>query len=342
MSSVLFLLKASEDSAGYSQVKSSGLFTSAKLVVDMLRASGIDAVLETVIDGNCIDRLLHKYKPMLVILEALWCPPYKIIELQRLHPRVHWVARIHSELPFLANEGMAIEWLLAYDRAGVQVSANSLRCTEDLTFLKESVYLPNFYAPERVEEKAQCSRPRLDIGCFGAIRPLKNQLAQAIAAIEYARQQRKPLAFHVNGTRHEQGGESVYKNLKALFGAHREHCELVEHPWLSHDKFLALVRDMDLCMNVSFSETFNIVSADAVSQMTPVVASPEVSWLPEGVQADPTSVPRMVRVIRRVMESREHYVSDNWRALHRFTRVSRELWLAFLERVQERAHPKLV
>jgi hypothetical protein len=53
----------------------------------------------------------------------------------------------------------------------------------------------------------------------------------------------------------------------------------MEYDWLSHDEFIDLVQRMDLGMQVSFTETFNIVTADFVNNNIPVVVSKEVSWV---------------------------------------------------------------
>lgn len=334
MSSVLFLLKRNEDSGGYSEYKSSGLLNSAVQVVDMLRESGVTAVLETVVDGNCIDKFITKHRPSVVVLEAVWCPPSKIAELQQLHPRVRWVARIHSEIPFLANEGIAIAWLRKYAELGVDISANSQRTAADLLEIDaDAIFLPNYYIPVSVLPREN-KIPNLKVGCFGAIRPMKNQLAQAFAALEFARSTRQYLEFHVNGTRLEQGGKQVLENLRALFAGQRA-ARLVEHGWMKRAEFLKVVREMDFSLAVSLSETFNIVTADAVSQDVPVVVSREVQWLDAGVQADPTNISGIARVMREVAGQRGFWVRHNRKMLHAYNRVSREHWLNFIERAEK-------
>jgi hypothetical protein len=69
---------------------------------------------------------------------------------------------------------------------------------------------------------------------------------------------------------------------------------LVEHPWLDHEAFLALIKSMDVIMQVSFSETFCIVAADAVFCRVPVVGSKVVFWLSNLSQANPNSTEDMV------------------------------------------------
>src|SRR5689334_13150548 len=98
----------------------------------------------------------------------------------------------------------------------------------------------------------------INIASFGSLRPFKNQLIQAVAAIVFAEQKDKILYFHINSTRMEQGGESVIKNIKALFEG-TDH-KLVEHGWLEQHHFLELVSRMDLGMQISFTESFNLVA----------------------------------------------------------------------------------
>ena len=59
------------------------------------------------------------------------------------------------------------------------------------------------------------------------------------------------------------------------------------HDWLDHKDFLELVKTMDLALQVSLTETFNIVSADTINQNIPTVVSPEIRWASSFYKADP-------------------------------------------------------
>jgi hypothetical protein len=134
----------------------------------------------------------------------------------------------------------------------------------------------------------------INISCFGAIRPLKNHLSQALAAVHFAQQHGLKLRFHINATRPEQQGENILKNLRSMFENLPIH-ELVEHPWTDHRDFVRLIRDeIDLGMQVSYTETYNIVAADHVAAGVPVVTSSEVSFVMPLMHADPNSIPSMV------------------------------------------------
>jgi hypothetical protein len=326
---VLFILKKHEIYGGYSYSgRASGLRHSAEFVSDMLEASGFESKVVVVDDNNDIDREVFKFKPGVVFIEALWVVPEKFDVLKQLHPKVKWVVRIHSELAFLANEGIAIEWMKAYRERGVLVSPNSFKTSEDFQVLGlDPVYLPNFY-PDIALKQKQYPRMKhvIHVGCFGAIRPLKNQLAQAVAAIRFADQNRLNLVFHINSSRIEDNGSSVLKNLRALFdsGVH----QLVEHSWKSHMEFLELLDEMDICLSVSFSETFSIVTADAVSRLVPVVTYPEVVWVESRVKARPT----VTRDITEKMElALSHGVKNSLTRLREFSNISRGIWLDFLK-----------
>jgi len=280
------------------KLTSSGLLNSAGFVVDMLNRNGIDSKLVDVVDNNCIDREVTQYKPTHVIIEALWVVPEKFKILTKLHPKVKWIIRLHSNIPFLSNEGIAFKWLSEYIKyKNVYLGSNTRQTVDALEEMLNTkvFYLPNYYTIKERKHKDSNSR-FLDIGCFGAIRPLKNQLIQAVAAIEYANENDKILRFHMNGDRIEGRGEPVLENIKALFAANPKH-ELILHPWLNHKEFLDLVSKMDLGMQVSFSETFNIVAADFVNCNVPVVVSPEIEWVSAIFKCPPTEKKKIKRTI---------------------------------------------
>lgn len=297
---ILFILKQKNNYAGSTNSTApSGLHNSAKFVSDMLSSLGIENKLVHVIDNNCIDREVHQYQPTHVIIEALWVVPEKFEVLQRLHPSVKWIVRIHSNLPFLAGEGVALDWILKYvQQPNVSVATNAIDSLNDIRYiisqhnypiLKDKViYLPNYYPLNQVFTAAPKSYKELNVACFGAIRPLKNQLIQAVAAKKYADSVGRKLRFHINGTRNEQGGENNLKNIRAMFASWKDSAELVEHSWLSHDEFLTALSACDISLCVSFTETFCIVAADSILVGVPVVGSEEITWLSSFSQAHST------------------------------------------------------
>lgn len=176
--------------------------------------------------------------------------------------------------------------------------------------------------------KCSPKKPIINIGCFGAIRPLKNQLNQAIAAIEYADKNDKVLHFHINGTRVEQKGENVLKNIRALFFDTRH--KLIEHSWLEHHDFLKLVKTMNSGLQVSFTESFNIVSADFVYEKVPIVTSTDIDWTSKCSQVDPNNVSGMVKKIKSQIKFPSFYVLKNYLSFKRYYYKSITVWKTFL------------
>lgn len=344
--SVLFILKRRED---YSHNKhsshpglSTGLWNSANYVNVMLQELGIKSNLVVVTDNNDIDREVTKYKPTFCIIEALWVVPSKFTQLSKLHPDVTWIIRLHSELPFLANEGIAMDWIIDYARHPKVIVAcnaprmlnevrfyigNALSIESDFRLSEKVIYLPNFYKQEYQKKKFQLYNNVINIGCFGAVRPLKNHIEQAIAAVKFADYNGLYLNFHINGDRMEMKGEPVMHNLRGMFQhlQPRGH-ELICHTWTPREQFLELCASMDIGMQVSFSETFNIVGADLISQGVPLVASSEIPWADKLYCADPTDSDDICKILNRIYNWPGFNTWANKIGLKSYTNTTKKVW----------------
>lgn len=315
---------------------SSGLSNSVSMLVLMLRGFGIRAEIEEVIDNNCIDRVVTQYRPKYVVIEALWVVPEKFEILHRLHPEVRWIIRLHSEIPFISNEGIAFAWLNIYAKMFpvVSIAANSDRMQKALKELYEIpiLHLPNYYVcTHNYAPLGNKTTGVLNISCFGAIRPLKNHLIQAIAAIHYCNKNKLKLRFHINSSRVEGNAESSLKNLREVFGGTTH--KLVEHFWLEHDDFTDLIRsEIELGMQVSFSESYNIVAADHIDCGVPVVTSPEVRFVASPFTADPSNIEAIECAINNAMSGKRLYLHriNNYYLKQANTDASRK-WIKFLE-----------
>jgi len=297
----------------YSVEGSYGLINSCKFVGRELKEcfpNDIEYEVVSVFDANKIDREVWLYKPDYVFIQALWVTADKMEVLIKKYPQVNWVVRIHSKAPFLANEGIAMDWINKYVKLtkkydNFEIAPNDASFCRDLepAYGIDFVYLPNIYKVGTSFNFPSFNNSKeLNIGCFGAIRPMKNQFQQAIAAINYANECGKRLRFHMNGSRTEQKGENVLKNIKALFEGTGH--ELVLHPWYNHSDFLNVVKTMDLGLQVSLSESFNIVSADFVAQDIPVVVSYDITWANCLFKANPNSVDDIVDKMKRALRWR--------------------------------------
>jgi hypothetical protein len=342
---ILFILKKNEVYSFVSYTRrSSGLWNSTRFIVESLQARGVDAEIVEVNDNNDIDREVTKFKPDAVVIEALWVVPDKFDVLKRLHPKVQWYIHLHSHMPFLALEGIAMQWVREYAARGIGMIANSAPSFAALNVLVPDETLMPGPAPLTFLPNVYISKPRvtqfsnsdtINIGCFGAVRPLKNHLLQALAAIRFAREKKKCLNFHINGSRIETGGGPVLKNLIQLFEGQPD-CQLVQSPWNEPDQFLAYLQTMDLGMQVSLTETFNVVCADYVTAGIPVVASKEVSWISSSSQAADDDIDDIVKTMYRVWQ-RTGLIKKNQRLLLKNSEVAQDLWFEFTQKCAQLA-----
>lgn len=330
---ILFVCKQRNDKYGVSF----GLINSCQFVCNALKRFGIEGKTVQVIDNNYIDREVAAFKPTHVFIEALWVVPEKFHVLIPLHPRVKWHVRLHSCIPFLSHEGIALDWLKKYYEE-VQsaypgrffITANNIDVVRSFAgaFNIPVWHYPNIYYPPEYEHVhvPYNAKSFIDIGCFGAIRPMKNHLYQAIAAITFGNIEDKKIRFHINSNRIEQKGEASVKNIERSFEGTRH--ELVKHEWMDHKRFIGLVRSMDIGMQVSFSESFNIVAADFVHNNIPIVGSPEIDWLSMFYQAEPTNLESIVTGLQTAYHGKSlnmHWL-NKW-GLNRYNKRSTELWI---------------
>lgn len=351
---VLFILKRKED---FNPIKDSkiglttGLYNSASFMNDMLISGGVESKIVVVVDNNDIDREVSIFKPTHVIIEALWVVPTKFSVLCKIHPNVKWIIRLHSEMPFLANEGMAMDWLGDYASfPNLLIGVNSPRTVEEVKFYlgykmgwdettrdKRVIYLPNFYPQEyKTKSYAVIEKPTIDISCFGAVRPLKNHLMQALAAVKFATAIGKTLNFHVNSSRIEMKGDSVVRNLIGFFShlSQTGH-QLIHHEWADRAGFLEVCSQMDIAMQVSISETFNIVGADHISQGVPLVGSQEIPWIDNWFAAKTSQTEEIYKALLLTHQNPELNVVKNQKELTIYTNRTREIWLDYFSKIND-------
>jgi len=343
-SKTLFILKRKQNynlSSDYNISLSTGLYNSAQFMNQMLLDGGFNSQLVVVNDNNDIDREVTLHKPTHVIIEALWVVPSKFEVLCKLHPTVKWVIRLHSEIPFLANEGMAMNWIAEYSKFdNIIISCNSPQTNKDIEFYlthklgvtKKVEFLPNFYPQNYKTKSFNRKSDIINVGCFGAVRPLKNHLIQAIAAIKFADKIGKKLHFHINSDRVEQKGEPILNNLIATFEQlnHKGH-KLIHHDWSVREQFIELCSTMDIGIQVSFNETFNIVGADIVSQGVPLVSSPEIPWVSKLFITRQTNTDDIVDSLLCTYKFSGINVMLNQMYLKSYTNNSKRIWFKFFK-----------
>lgn len=332
MSSTIFIVPSNVSYSDHevpTGLLNSCLFTAAELI-----AAGRQAEVQVSSDPTQLGQLTDS-RFTHVFVEGLWVSPADLAQLRAARPAQQWVVRIHSEIPFLATEGQALSWLASYLTDGVTVACNSARAHEQLKFLARAlgvdqsqvIYLPNCYPQnlQPIPDLDTSTNTVLNVGCFGALRPMKNHLQQVFVAQKFADYLGLPLRFHTNA----QAGvasavaQNVHDTVVALGATH------VEHPWEDRSDFLVSLSECDLLLQVSMSETFNYVAADATYVGKPLLVSSEVGWS-YPLYGDPNDVDDCVNKLKILWANKPFFIQGNRRGLLSFVRQSRDYWLGYL------------
>jgi len=346
MKKILFVLKRRDnfDPIKHADISlQCGLYNSIYYVHNMLLSQGFESQISICIDNNCINGFIYKFKPDFVIIEALWVVPEKVKLLQSMYPKIIWIIRLHSGIPFFSIESsQSMKWIAEYIKIdNVYLGVNDMRLYKELDIYLSNIlenrikYLPNFYPQEmkmKDKEEEEEEKDTIDISCFGAIRPFKNILTQAIASIEFCKKINKKLRFHINSDRNELNGGTVLTNLENMFlNLDSNKFKLICHPWTTRTEFLnKCSTEIDIGLQVSFTETFNIVSADLVSNGVSIVGSSEIPWLVKEYQSSPVDVIDIVNKMLYTYNNLEKNVKENQLSLINYTNNTIKVWNEYL------------
>ena len=187
--------------------------------------------------------------------------------------------------------------------------------------------MPNFYPQDYTTKTIDKSKYWVDVACFGAVRPLKNHMLQAVAALKFAASVGKQLRFHINVGRVEMKGDPALNNLRGFF----QHLsdsghQMVGHEWRPREGFLELCSEMDIGLQCNFSETFNIVSADLISQGVPVVGSYEIPWATRFFNARPAESDEIAEAMIKTYNHPRLNIWLNQRNLTKYTNKTKKIW----------------
>jgi hypothetical protein len=345
MKKILFILKKRV----YSNinVKSYGLINSSTHIASFLNTlRGIETKVVAVVDANGIDKEVHEYKPDMVVIEALWVTGEKMKKLIEMNKYNHikWVVRIHSDIGYLSAETFALKYVndyIALDKINLFIAPNNEEFTKYLVnaIKYDFTYLPNVIITntkkDNIENKNNSNV--MNIGCFGALRLLKNLAFQALCAIKAADILGKTLHFHVTLTKidgyddeHQIRLNPVLKNLEEIFANSRH--ELVKHEWKENNEFQHLIKKMDIGMQLSFSESFNIVTADFINNNKLILVSETIDWMPCIFK---TSTIEYDEVTKKIIYMYEHRYSRRLnrlmhKSLDNYNIKAEKIWLDFI------------
>lgn len=291
----------------------SGLSVCIDMIVESL---GKDSLKVAIDNLSHIDQAIQRFNPANVILTSIFCTSSDLANLRTRFPSKKFFVMVHSNSPFLAVQGEGYMRIGEAIKNGVTVICNDQRLADSIP---EAIHLPNIYKRDFIARKFNQNND-LKVICAGSLRPMKNHITQALASIMYANRIGKKLSFYCNTGRNE-GGNTVLMNLKAVFKHHKNH-ELISLPWLSHSEFVKSLQQFDIGLQVSMSESFNIVAADYTCAGLPMVVSSEISWASQNCFADSGNPSD----ISKKMETSHMHVMENQVNLLKTSKEAVEKW----------------
>ncbi len=310
-------------------------FTTAKA----LRARGVDVsvfpVRHNVDIVHAIDKYNETHKERLthIVISAPWLSTYDLKCILRNWPDMQVVILSHSNVGFLQADPCGVALLRSYLELAkwnpnLRVGGNSKHFADWLAhaYDADSVWLPNVYPFEDRAAKPW-NGGLVKIGAFGAVRPEKNFMTAAAAAVAVHKQLGVPIELHMSS-----GGEGDQGRTTPSIGemcADMKGVTLVRHAWAPWDIFIQEIAEMDLLFQLSYTESFNMVTADGISQGVPSVVSPAISWAPDAWKANPDNVMDAARVGVRLLTNRKER-SAGFAALSRHNEKAVRVWLEWL------------
>jgi hypothetical protein len=258
--------------------------------------------------------------------------------LVKRFPKVMFALTCHSNVGFLQADRCAVKWLregleLSQRVLNFQVAGNCQKLCEWLygAYGINCLWLPNLYYLEpnyQLRKREMYASATLRLGIFGATRVQKNVMSAAAAALMMARQVKAAKTeIWISSGRIEGGAgvvASIHEMLHSIPGV-----ELVEAGWYDWPDFRKLVRKMHLLLQPSYTESFNMVTADGIAEGVPSVVSPAIDWAPKYWQACPDTVGDIARVgVKLLFYSRAS--KDGLRALQKHNEKGLEAWSKWL------------
>ncbi len=313
--------------AAHRNISHIGLGVAAINTAKVLRREGIMTEVWPIVDASDLRARLQAAPQKHVIVSAPWIPTAELQALSNNFPQTHFAVNCHSNVGFLQADRHGVKLIrevmeLELGTANVHLAGNSRRFCEWIkaAFGSACTYLPNLYWTEGSHPRPQraFTGGTLRIGVFGATRPLKNLMSAAGAALEIGRHLRVPLELWLSAGRAEGGGETVLAAVQEMVQG-VPGVNLMMNGWQSWPKFRQTVGHMHLLLQPSYTESYNMVTADGVAEGVPSVVSHAIDWAPESWKAEVDDVLQIAQIGRRLLHDTSA-AYEGFEALQRYTR----------------------
>jgi len=329
-----FLFIVKDRNASNPQKQIASLIHAAENNAIYLRSLGHIVNVAGLPDANYIDSALKQHKPDITISEAVWINPEKFKTLLPRNQYIkNFIIRIHSDFAYFAIESLGFPWIFESAKVDpkIRLASNCKNVANNMGVVSDSefLYLPNIYDVPLSKSRKDATDV-VNIGLFGAIRLLKNHLVQAIAAIKFCELNNKKLHFYINELTSDAGG-SILNNIKHVFNHNPKHKLFVEK-YRQGEEYNNFIKYMDLGMQVSFSESFNLVAANFVCNGVPIVVGDCVNWMPIEAISSYTDIDDMVAKIKFAYMNRNNhaYQLKQMAYLKEYNISAKNAWNEFL------------
>ena len=284
----------------------------------------------------------HKHPLTHVIISAPWLSRHDMESLIKGFPDINFVIESHSNVGFLQADPHGMRLLLdalelSRRHRNIRVGGNSIRFVRwmERVYGQKIVYLPNLYPLSIHREKAWDGRSCIKIGIFGAIRPLKNFMTAAAAAVAIHKKLDVPVEIHMSFGGEGDGGD-VGRAIVAM--CHEvKGVKLVKHPWKPWENFIENVGQMDLLLQPSYTESFNMITADGISCGVPSVVSSAITWVPSYWQADSDDAMDVAEVGVFLLQNPTS-IRDGIRAIKKQNKFGVKQWVKYFDSTLDKPH----
>lgn len=332
-----------KDFAHFCAASCVGLTVAGYSTARFLREHGIDAHAHAVRHNVDVVHAIDKYNSTHieslthVVISAPWLSLYDVGKLVKRYRDIKFVILSHSNVGFLQADPHGISLYRQYlelSRApgfeNLQVGGNCAQFTNwfQIAYGAKCVLLPNLYPSNNIRSKIWKRKKNylLKIGSFGAIRPEKNFMTAAAAAVAVRAMTGLNVELHMS-----TGGDGCKSTTLPAIVQMTEGIKgfkLIRHDWETWEKFIQLVAKMDVLIQVSYTESFNMITADGISVGVPSVVSPVIWWTPDSWKANPDDAMDVATKTIELVTERQNYVG--YKALRIHNNKSLKHWIQFL------------
>lgn len=331
-----------KDFAAWLKASCVGLNVAGYTTASVLKENGVNVSVFPVRHNVDVIKSIDDYKKehghdlTHVVISAPWLTVFDLKAILNRYPKIKFVILSHSNVGFLQADPWGVDLLRHYIEltktySNLEVGGNSFKFVAwlDIAYRYNSILLPNLYPlGDRPVLKHHHHHPVVKIGIFGAPRAEKNLMTAAAAAIVIQRELGVPVEVHLNTGGEAQKSrvvdaiEQMYKNLDGL--------TLIEHNWMYWNDFIKLIADMDIMLQPSYTESFNMVTADGISVGVPTVVSEAIYWAPNSWKAEVDDALDIARVGLKLLKDPTAAI-DGFDALKQHDRNSLKYWMKFLD-----------